>query len=283
MTVDIYARGFPRELDGHPQLRWMGEDWVTFVILTLRERLVAQDEGSELKIVRCAGEPALETRVDPDGYVGEVELSVRLALLMRDGRERFWWLEGPATFSSTGSVSFDIDESRRDTLVDVFAEARGWIERGGGDTSEVEAALEALQRGELPDATASPPADGAVEPEHLTRLAERHEAARALRAVHRCSACGAVAARLFAEDGRLTRAAFTGVLTQALSPEAERALHHPRALHGLDPELAPHFCPVCDATYCGTHWERWDVFDEQGFHDCIRGRCPHGHERLLED
>jgi hypothetical protein len=28
---------------------------------------------------------------------------------------------------------------------------------------------------------------------------------------------------------------------------------------------------------------RWSVFDDDGWHDSIRGRCPHGHERMLED
>jgi hypothetical protein len=45
----------------------------------------------------------------------------------------------------------------------------------------------------------------------------------------------------------------------------------------------PFFCPVCDKCYCGTHWKRWDVFDDDGWHDSIRGACPEGHERMLED
>ena len=56
-------------------------------------------------------------------------------------------------------------------------------------------------------------------------------------------------------------------------------------IHARDFELAPWWCPDCGATYCGEHWETWDVFDpdEPAFHDGIRGRCPQGHERLLED
>ena len=221
MTLDIQARGFPRELDGHPQLHWMGEDWVTHVVLALRERLVAQDPGGELRIVRCTGEPALETRVDPDGYVSHVRLRVHVTLLMRDGSQRYWWLAGPATFASDGTVAFEIEETRP---------------------------------GSAP-----------------------------LYAEHRCSVCGEVAARVYVEGG-LRRETFTGTLTQASSPAIEDALHDAAALHAIDPELAPFFCPECAVTYCGGHWHRWDVFDpETGFHDQIRGRCPNGHERMLED
>jgi hypothetical protein len=56
-----------------------------------------------------------------------------------------------------------------------------------------------------------------------------------------------------------------------------------RATHALNLEYAPFFCPQCNACYCGNHWQKWDVFDEDGWHDSIRGRCPKGHERMLED
>jgi len=55
-----------------------------------------------------------------------------------------------------------------------------------------------------------------------------------------------------------------------------------RALHGLDPEFAPFWCPECDACYCGVHYLHWDVWDGD-FFDCVRGRCPRGHERMLMD
>jgi hypothetical protein len=52
------------------------------------------------------------------------------------------------------------------------------------------------------------------------------------------------------------------------------------ALYALDHELAPFWCPACSTTYCGAHWDSWDVWDE-GFFDQTRGRCPRGHERML--
>jgi hypothetical protein len=57
-----------------------------------------------------------------------------------------------------------------------------------------------------------------------------------------------------------------------------------RAVFSVDPELAPFYCPTCDACYCGDHWHRRDVFDDDAaWRDSIRGRCPEGHERMLED
>lgn len=55
-----------------------------------------------------------------------------------------------------------------------------------------------------------------------------------------------------------------------------------RALHKLDLEFVPFWCPPCDAAFCGRHWVTWDLFDD-GFFDEKRGRCPAGHERRLFD
>jgi hypothetical protein len=57
------------------------------------------------------------------------------------------------------------------------------------------------------------------------------------------------------------------------------------ALFALEPELTPFWCPSCGASYCSEHWEWWDVWDEDwpSWRDSVRGRCPQGHERMLED
>lgn len=57
------------------------------------------------------------------------------------------------------------------------------------------------------------------------------------------------------------------------------------ALFAHDPEITPFWCPDCSASHCAGHWTRWDVFDadDPTVHDAIRGRCPRGHERMLED
>ena len=46
-------------------------------------------------------------------------------------------------------------------------------------------------------------------------------------------------------------------------------------------ELAPFYCPECQACYCIEHTEVRHTFD-QGFHDGALGWCPRGHRRWLD-
>ena len=57
------------------------------------------------------------------------------------------------------------------------------------------------------------------------------------------------------------------------------------ALYRLDLELAPFYCPRCDAVYCRDCWRTYNVFDEEmpGWFEETRGICPQGHERMLMD
>jgi hypothetical protein len=117
----------------------------------------------------------------------------------------------------------------------------------------------------------------------------------AVRATFSCAVCGeeagAMQLRGSAARAELRRTAFTGTLTGPVAAAAYQGLRD--ALDGadagrvfeLDPEYAPFYCPRCRASYCGAHWDRWDVFDDDmpEWHDSIRGRCPRGHERMLED
>jgi hypothetical protein len=99
-----------------------------------------------------------------------------------------------------------------------------------------------------------------------------------------CSICGEEAGTVTVEDGTLRRVSFTGELQRP--GWATPLPDDPAALFALDFELAPFWCPDCHAVYCGTHWQHWLVFDHDplpAWLDSIRGRCPHGHERTLED
>lgn len=111
-----------------------------------------------------------------------------------------------------------------------------------------------------------------------------------------CASCGKEAglAQLFgpADSGRIIRRSFTSLFTYPVAAdEFERVREIILAgdaarLHEFNLEVASFYCPECRAYYCGEHWAHWDVFDDDdGFfwHDSIRGRCPLGHERMLED
>ena len=111
-----------------------------------------------------------------------------------------------------------------------------------------------------------------------------------------CASCGKEAARvtLYQDDDglKLDRDSFTSPLTLPLDGgDAEwigTALlaADARTIYAHHLELACFYCPECDACYCGDHWARWNVFDdEDGFdwHDSVRGRCPQGHQRMLKD
>jgi hypothetical protein len=105
-----------------------------------------------------------------------------------------------------------------------------------------------------------------------------------------CSECGHKAGSLRLDDGEVVRDSFTSVMTQ---PVGEAAFETLRGLLGRgdvaglfawDPELTPFWCPDCGLSYCGRHWQTTNVFDDEtGGLDCIRGTCPHGHSRMLED
>ena len=66
---------------------------------------------------------------------------------------------------------------------------------------------------------------------------------------------------------------------------AALAAADPAALHRVNEEYAPFWCPDCAGSYCGHHWTTWLVWDPEfeGFLDEIRGRCPRGHERQIMD
>jgi hypothetical protein len=111
-----------------------------------------------------------------------------------------------------------------------------------------------------------------------------------------CASCGNEAGlvALFerGDGGGITRHSFTSTLTLRVAAEDFERIRgiilagDVRALHEFDLEVASFYCPDCGSCYCGDHWVRWNVFDdEEGFdwHDSIRGRCPQGHQRMLED
>lgn len=56
----------------------------------------------------------------------------------------------------------------------------------------------------------------------------------------------------------------------------------PVALRQIDWELAPFYCTDCGLNYCRADWRIYVLVDE-GFYDCTMGRCPNGHEHMVDD
>jgi hypothetical protein len=59
----------------------------------------------------------------------------------------------------------------------------------------------------------------------------------------------------------------------------------PAELYAIDRELVPMWCRDCARVYCHDHWTVWMTFDPDfaGWYEDTRGRCPEGHERILDD
>ena len=110
-----------------------------------------------------------------------------------------------------------------------------------------------------------------------------------------CAVCGEEAGRVvlrrFGVAAEIRRESWPGVRYATVSDGALPALRAALAdrdvprLFALDFELTPFYCPDCGASYCSAHWDWWDVWDDElpGWRDSVRGRCPLGHERMLED
>ena len=87
----------------------------------------------------------------------------------------------------------------------------------------------------------------------------------------------------------LERTSFVSVLGRPVSPELANEIQRTVKekawwrLYQIDHELNPWYCPDCGEMYPGELWHRYDAFDPDGWHDSVRGRCPKGHERQLED
>ena len=78
--------------------------------------------------------------------------------------------------------------------------------------------------------------------------------------------------------GQVVEVATRPILAALAAADAE-------ALHAVNLEFAPFWCPRCRTAYCGEHWQTWLVFDEEdpAWFEEQRGICPEGHERMLVD
>lgn len=91
------------------------------------------------------------------------------------------------------------------------------------------------------------------------------------------------------EGPQLERSGFISCLTRPVArAEFDQVLEWLtredwKCLYSWDCELLPWYCPECDRLFSRDSWVTWDIFDEDGRHDSVHGKCPNGHSRMLED
>jgi hypothetical protein len=81
---------------------------------------------------------------------------------------------------------------------------------------------------------------------------------------------------------KLTHTFLPGMTVDIAAIEAALRQRDPVALYAVDREYAPFWCRACGRGYCRACWVVWVDYDD-GFYDCTRGRCPDGHERIMDD
>jgi len=91
-------------------------------------------------------------------------------------------------------------------------------------------------------------------------------------------------------DGGTVRMTWLAIASRHASPKLASMLGgsapiDPLVLQKIDYELGAFCCRHCEANYCTSCWKRWVVFadDYPGWYEETRGRCPRGHEQMLDD
>ena len=119
---DIDTYGFPDDEDTAQMLWWMGEDYVRYVVESLREGLVTQEAASDIVAIKCEGRPQFLPAVEGStGTVTRMSAIFRLQALVRDGEQGDWrlfitahylanHLEQPMTATVECHVDIDRDE-----------------------------------------------------------------------------------------------------------------------------------------------------------------------------
>jgi len=114
--IDTYD--FPADLLRHPQLAWMGDDYVRFVAAELLRRFCQQDAGTKMLAIKCEARPKLLSSADErTGTVRSVVAEFNLQVLVRASNGQCWRLRGDGRFSAEAldqpgrasvTVGFDI-------------------------------------------------------------------------------------------------------------------------------------------------------------------------------
>jgi hypothetical protein len=99
--IDTY--GFPRELLGHPQLVWMGEDYVQFIAAELLVGFRKNDPATEMLAMHCEQQPELSIRADErTGTAIGADATFSMQVLLQSSNGQCWRLRGDARFTADG-------------------------------------------------------------------------------------------------------------------------------------------------------------------------------------
>ena len=120
--------------------------------------------------------------------------------------------------------------------------------------------------------------------DEFVALADRFDAAAARSAAARSTMRELSARRPGGSRRRrpVTRDSFTA-RSRRRTPARSRRDRRRRGAACARPRARAVLLPGLRRTYCGAHWGTEDVFEDDYFHDRIRGTCPEGHARMLED
>ena len=173
-----------------------------------------------------------------------------------------------------------------DTLLDVMRDARRLAEGDDGLLAEVDAHIAELRAGRGDARAMEVLFLATAHDDALLSLADRFDVAACAhtgKAVHHCTVCSKPAGTLVVEGNELRRESFTSTLTQPATAGVRAATRRRRGTARTRPGaravLTARAAARVTAASTGV---RYDVF-EDGLHDSIRGACPFGHDRMLED
>jgi hypothetical protein len=102
-VADIDAYGFPEELNGHPLLAWMGNDYVQYIAEELLQQFREQDAGTQMLAIKCEEQPRILTSLNErTNRVRGVVAKFNLQVLLKASNGQHWRLRGDGTFRAAG-------------------------------------------------------------------------------------------------------------------------------------------------------------------------------------
>ena len=242
--LDITAHQFPRNLDGHPLLAWMGPDWVDYIAQALHA------EFPELTRIGCTGRPQMYTGAREGGRVAWTRLAIPLQLLVGEQH-----LRGVGTFSGPDprEVGFELDTTPIQQMLAVLRETQLRVR----DDLELQAEI-AFDIAQLEDEVPVRGISGLFLPtgplqelalsagwgDAFLQLADRADAIVMVNEDSwACHICQEDAGSLSLSETDARRDVWDAL-------ETGRA----DLLHAIDPGLVPWWCPECRRSYCGDHF-----------------------------